>query len=81
MMACLDNHRHTWEAVQVDSSQKLEESNTMLRELCKVLVNHVKCRLEDGFKNRGDLWCEQILESIGSMFSLKFRRYLHPTVK
>lgn len=81
-MSTLKNqHSPTWEAVQVNCSQKLEESDTMLRELCKVLVNHVKRRFEDGFKNRRDLGREQILEQIRSSFSLGTRKDLRPAVK
>jgi hypothetical protein len=46
---------HTREAVHVDRSQKLEESNTMFRELRKVLVDHVERRLKDCLENRRDL--------------------------
>ena len=75
-MSTLKNQRcHTWEAVQVDCPQKLEESNTMLRELCEVLVDHVKRRFEDCFKNRRDLGREQILEQIGSSFSQQTRKH------
>ena len=58
LLTCQNSKRHTWEAVQVDCPQKLKEPNTMFRELCKVLVDHVKRRLKDSFKNRRDLRCE-----------------------
>ena len=76
-----NQHCHTWEAVQVDCSQKLEESDTMLRELCEVLVDHIKRRFEDRFKNRRDLGREQILEQIGSSFSPGTSKYLRPAAK
>ena len=49
-------HARTWEAVQVNGTQELEEPDTMLRELRKVLVDHVQCRLEDGVQDGRHLW-------------------------
>jgi hypothetical protein len=77
----VNQHCHPWEAIQVDCSQKLEESNTMLRELCKVLVDHVKRRFKDCFENRRNLWREQILKQIRSSFSLGMNKYLRPAAK
>lgn len=76
MLTCQNSGCHTWEAVQVDCPQKLEESNTVFRELCKVLVDHVERWLKDSFKNRGDLWREQILNEIESLLSTSIRKHL-----
>lgn len=43
----------TREAVEVDSSEQLEESGTMLRILSKVLINHVQCWFKYRIKNGG----------------------------
>ena len=67
--------------MQVYCSQKLEESNTMLGELCEVLIDHVECRLKDCLKDRWNLRREQILERVSSTFSSSKRRYLRPAVK
>ena len=40
------------EAVQVDSTEKLEEADTVFGELSEVLVDHVECRLEDSIQDR-----------------------------
>jgi hypothetical protein len=45
----------TREAVQVDSTKKLEESDAMLREFGKVLVDHIQRRLEDGVQDGRNL--------------------------
>lgn len=42
----------TWEAMQVDCTQQLEQSRSMLRELSKVLIDHGERRTEDGFHDR-----------------------------
>lgn len=50
--------RFTREAVQVDSAEEFEESDTMLGEFGEVLVNHVqrwfKHSVEDGGNLRGE---------------------------
>jgi hypothetical protein len=42
----------TRETVQIDGTEKLEEPNTVLWEFSEILINHVQCRLEDGFEDR-----------------------------
>jgi hypothetical protein len=55
-------HVHTWEAVQVDSPQEVEELNTMLGELRKVLVDHIKSALEHILHDNWDLVLHKVLQ-------------------
>lgn len=52
----VDQAQLTWEAIQVDRSQQLEEPNTMLGEFREVLVDHIQGRLENGFEDWQNLW-------------------------
>jgi len=45
--------------VQINSAQKFEEPHAVLWELSKILVDHVQCRLEDGFEDRRYLRSEE----------------------
>ena len=53
--------KRTGEAVQVDCTQELEEADAMLRELRKVLINHIQGRLEYSLHNCRNLRREEIL--------------------
>jgi hypothetical protein len=48
----------TRETVEVGCPKKLEESDSMFRELRKVLIYHVQRRLEDSIKDRRNLRCQ-----------------------
>jgi hypothetical protein len=52
---------HTGETIQVNCAKEPEEANTMLRELGKVLIDHVQGRFKDGFHNGGHLWGQKWL--------------------
>jgi hypothetical protein len=45
----------TLEAELVDGPYKLKETNTVVRILCKVLVDHVQGHVKHRFQDNGDL--------------------------
>ena len=49
------------EAVVVHGLEQEEEVGSVLRELLKVLVDHLQGALEDGIKDLGDLRCDASL--------------------
>lgn len=52
----------TWETAQVDRSQELEESHSVLRVLGEVLVDHIQRRLEYRVQNSRHLRGQQMLK-------------------
>jgi hypothetical protein len=54
----------TREASQVNSTKQLEESDTVLGELGKVLVDHVQCWFKYCFQDGGDLRSKERLSYI-----------------
>lgn len=62
---------HTWETVEVDSTKKSKELNTMLWELREVLVDHLEGTLEHIFHDRGNLVLhERLIQNRVSTFRI-----------
>jgi len=53
----------TWEAVQIDGSEEVEELDSVFGELGKVLVDHFECALKHVLHDDWDLVFHQCLGS------------------
>lgn len=56
--------RHTWEAVEIDSAEEVEEFHAVFWKLCEVLVDHVQSTLKNTLHDKRNLVFHQGLHCI-----------------